>query len=310
MKKILTIVGPTASGKTAFAIELAKKINGEIISLDSRQIYQSMTIGTAQPDEEEMGGVKHHLIGCLHPSQNISSGKYSRMVKQKVYQVEKSNKIPIICGGSGLYYRAIKKGIFSESSTNAEIRKKIESQYLDNSQKLYEKLQSVDLEYSKIVHINNRQRLVRALEIYEMTGNTPSEHFRKQKYNNSDNLNLFTVFLKWNREMINDRIEKRTHFMFELGWIKEVKNLLKSQKQIGLKFPPINSIGYKHVQSYLNDDITKDEMIYKIIISTRQLARSQEKWFKKECIDLYIEMDRIKIAESSKILCCILESLV
>ena len=310
MKKILTIVGPTASGKTAFAIELAKKINGEIISLDSRQIYQSMTIGTAQPDEEEMGGVKHHLIGCLHPSQNISSGKYSRMVKQKVYQVEKSNKIPIICGGSGLYYRAIKKGIFSESSTNAEIRKKIESQYLDNSQILYEKLQSVDLEYSKIVHINNRQRLVRALEIYEMTGNTPSEHFRKQKYNNSDNLNLFTVFLKWNREMINDRIEKRTHFMFELGWIKEVKNLLKSQKQIGLKFPPINSIGYKHVQSYLNDDITKDEMIYKIIISTRQLARSQEKWFKKECIDLYIEMDRIKIAESSKILCCILESLV
>ena len=310
MKKILTIVGPTASGKTAFAIELAKKINGEIISLDSRQIYQSMTIGTAQPDEEEMGGVKHHLIGCLHPSQNISSGKYSRMVKKKVYQIEKSNKIPIICGGSGLYYRAIKKGIFSESSTNAEIRKKIESQYLDNSQKLYEKLQSVDLEYSKIVHINNRQRLVRALEIYEMTGNTPSEHFRKQKYNNSDNLNLFTVFLKWNREMINDRIEKRTHFMFELGWIKEVKNLLKSQKQIGLKFPPINSIGYKHVQSYLNDDITKDEMIYKIIISTRQLARSQEKWFKKECIDLYIEMDRIKIAESSKILCCILESLV
>lgn len=310
MKKILTIVGPTASGKTAFAIELAKKINGEIISLDSRQIYQSMTIGTAQPDEEEMGGVKHHLIGCLHPSQNISSGKYSRMVKKKVYQIEKSNKIPIICGGSGLYYRAIKKGIFSESSTNAEIRKKIESQYLDNSQILYEKLQSVDLEYSKIVHINNRQRLVRALEIYEMTGNTPSEHFRKQKYNNSDNLNLFTVFLKWNREMINDRIEKRTHFMFELGWIKEVKNLLKSQKQIGLKFPPINSIGYKHVQSYLNDDITKDEMIYKIIISTRQLARSQEKWFKKECIDLYIEMDRIKIAESSKILCCILESLV
>ena len=310
MKKILTIVGPTASGKTSFAIELAKKINGEIISLDSRQIYQHMTIGTAQPNKKEMDGVKHHLIGCLHPSKNISSGKYSRMVKKKVSQVENANKTPIICGGSGLYYRAIKKGIFSESATNLEIRKKIESQYLDNPQKLYEKLQSVDSKYSKIVHINNRQRLIRALEIYELTGDTPSEHFRKQKYLNSDNLNLFTVFLKWNRAMINTRIEKRTNFMFELGWIEEAKNLLILQKEKGLKFSPINSIGYEHIQAYLNQKITKDEMIDKIVVGTRQLARRQEKWFKKESIDLYIEMDMITIAESSKILYCILKSLV
>ena len=114
-EKILTIVGPTASGKTSLAIDLAKKINGEVISLDSRQIYKGMCIGTAQPTKKERLGVKHHLIGCFPPSKNISSGKYFSMVKDKIGEIKKQNKKPIICGGSGLYYRAIQKGIFKGS---------------------------------------------------------------------------------------------------------------------------------------------------------------------------------------------------
>ena len=131
-EKILTIVGPTASGKTSLAIDLAKKINGEVISLDSRQIYKGMCIGTAQPTREERSGVKHHLIGCFQPSKYISSGKYFSMVKDKISEIKKQNKKPIICGGSGLYYRAIQKGIFKGSKSNLQIRDRLDSEYFKN----------------------------------------------------------------------------------------------------------------------------------------------------------------------------------
>ena len=125
MKKVITIVGSTASGKTTLAIEIAKRINGEIISLDSRQIFKGMAIGTAQPTKEQMGTVKHHLIDCLEPAEFISSGKYASLVKEKINDITKKNKKPIICGGSGLYYRAIQKGIFEGSFSNFKIQDSI-----------------------------------------------------------------------------------------------------------------------------------------------------------------------------------------
>ena len=219
-EKILTIVGPTASGKTSLAIDLAKKINGEVISLDSRQIYKGMCIGTAQPTKKERLGVKHHLIGCFQPSKYISSGKYFSMVKDKISEIKKQNKKPIICGGSGLYYRAIQKGIFKGSKSNLQIRDRLDSEYLKNPQILYEKLKFIDEEYSKIVHINNKQRLIRALEIFETTGKSPSDHFQFQKLNPVRTIKLYTVFLKWERNTINTRINDRTKEMFKQGWIR------------------------------------------------------------------------------------------
>ena len=304
LKKVLTIVGSTASGKTTLAIEIAKRINGEIISLDSRQVFKGMAIGTAQPTKKQMDTVKHHLIGCLEPEEFISSGKYARLVKEKINDIVRQNKNPIICGGSGLYYRAIQNGIFEGSISNLKVRKDLELQYAKNPELLFNKLKSIDKNYSKIVHINNKQRLIRALEIYECTGKSPSEHFQTQYINPAKTLRLYTIFLKWERNSLNKRIKERTKDMLLKGWIDEVENLLELQTNRQKVFSSLNSIGYKHIKSFLNNEISKKEMFEIIYIRTRQLARRQEKWFKKEPINLFVMMDSLKGEKIYKILDC------
>ena len=304
LKKVLTIVGSTASGKTTLAIEIAKRINGEIISLDSRQVFKGMAIGTAQPTKKQMDTVKHHLIGCLEPEEFISSGKYASLVKEKINDIVSQNKNPIICGGSGLYYRAIQKGFFKGSISNLKVRKNLELQYAKNPELLFNKLKSIDKKYSKIVHINNKQRLIRALEIYECTGKSPSEHFQTQYVDPAKTVELYTIFLKWERTSLNKRIKERTKDMFLEGWIDEVEDLLELQTKRQKVFSSLNSIGYKHIKSFLNNEISKKEMFEIIYIRTRQLARRQEKWFKKEPIDLFVMMDSLKSEKIYKILDC------
>ena len=301
------MVGPTASGKTSLAIDLAKRINGEIISLDSRQIYKGMSIGTAQPDKKEMENVKHHLVGCLNPSDFISSGRYADLVRKKINEIKMKNKIPILCGGAGLYYRSIQKGIFEGSISNFEIRNKLEKQYQKNPDTLFKRLKKIDKEYAEIVHINNKQRLIRAMEIYECTGKSPTENFNLQDITSTKAIKMFTIFLKWERTTLNKRIKNRTFEMFKKGWIKEVKNLLQLQIEQNKKFPPLDSIGYKHIKRFLDREITEGEMLKTIYIKTRQLARRQEKWFKKEPVDLYIMMDSLKDEKIYKILDCFLK---
>ena len=304
LKKVITIVGSTASGKTSLAIEIAKRINGEIISLDSRQVFKGMAIGTAQPTKKQMSTVKHHLIACLEPEEFISSGIYASLVKEKINDIVSQNKNPIICGGSGLYYRAIQKGIFEGSISNLKVRKKLELQYAKNPELLFNKLKSIDKKYSKIVHINNRQRLIRALEIYECTGKSPSEHFQTQYVDPAKTVELYTIFLKWERTSLNKRIKERTKDMLLKGWIDEVENLLELQTNRQKVFSSLNSIGYKHIKSFLNNEISKKEMFEIIYIRTRQLARRQEKWFKKEPINLFVMMDSLKGEKIYKILDC------
>ena len=304
LKKVLTIVGSTASGKTTLAIEIAKRINGEIISLDSRQVFKGMAIGTAQPTKKQMDTVKHHLVGCLEPEEFISSGKYASLVKEKINDIVSQNKNPIICGGSGLYYRAIQKGFFKGSISNLKVRKNLELQYAKNPELLFNKLKSIDKKYSKIVHINNKQRLIRALEIYECTGKSPSEHFQTQYVDPAKTVELYTIFLRWERTSLNKRIKERTKDMLLKGWIDEVENLLELQTNRQKVFSSLNSIGYKHIKSFLNNEISKKEMFEIIYIRTRQLARKQEKWFKKEPINLFVMMDSLRGEKIYKILDC------
>ena len=163
----LAIIGPTASGKSILAVELAKRINGEIIGLDSRQIYKNMGIGTAQPTIAEQDGIEHHLIGIKSPTEKISAGAYSKLVYNLVEDIFSRNHIPILCGGSGLYYRAITRGIFKESKTDLKIRHELENEYNKHgADDLMSQLVAVDPDYAKNVHLNNKKRLIRALEIY------------------------------------------------------------------------------------------------------------------------------------------------
>ena len=241
MDKIITIIGPTASGKTSLAIQLSKELEGEVISLDSRQIYEGMGIGTAQPTIEEMMGVKHHLIGCIHPKEPVSAGRYAELVIDKVALVQQNGKIPIICGGAGLYYRAIKTGIFSDSITDVNLRNELESSYDDDPNVLLKKLEEIDPEYASIVHINNKKRLVRALEIFGTTGKAPSINYQNQKSNPTKVLDLFTIRLDWDRKNLNKRINQRLDFMLSSGWIDEVNDLVECERKENSLFPALNT---------------------------------------------------------------------
>ena len=307
MRRIITIIGPTASGKTSLAVRLSKQLNAEVIGLDSRQIYKGMSIGTAQPTIEEMDGVKHHLIGFQDPSDPISAGEYSKLVINRVKTIQSDSKVPIICGGAGLYYRAISKGIFKGSTSDLSARNRLEESYDNDPIKLLEKLHSIDPEYAELVHLNNKKRLVRALEIFEVTGKTPSENFIDQRSNPTAELDLYTIQLKWTRNILNKRIMRRTDAMLNQGWIREVKLLLSKQKNDKVLYPAINSIGYDQIQSYLNNKITYEEMREEIIVKTRQFAKKQAQWFEKEPIDLTLEMDNLDSQNISQILYCLLK---
>ena len=302
MEKILTIIGPTASGKSSLSVELAKRLDGEIIGLDSRQIYEGMPVGTAQPTKEEMDGIPHHLFGFRNPAKPISSGEYAKMMKEKVVEIRGFGKTPIICGGAGLYYRALKTGIFEGSVSDLPTRDRLDQAYEDDPAALLARLRSIDPEYAEIVHINNKKRLMRALEIYEATGKTPSEHFRDQEKNPVETMNLFTILLNWDRKIIIERIEQRTDEMLENGWIEEVQELLIKQSESKKVYPALNSIGYRQIQSYLKNELTFDEMREDIVIRTRQFARRQVQWYKKENIELIIEMDNLNHKKIPKII--------
>ena len=302
MEKILTIIGPTASGKSSLSVELAKRLDGEIIGLDSRQIYEGMPVGTAQPTKEEMDGIPHHLFGFRNLAKPISSGEYAKMMKEKVVEIRGFGKTPIICGGAGLYYRALKTGIFEGSVSDLPTRDRLDQAYEDDPAALLARLRSIDPEYAEIVHINNKKRLMRALEIYEATGKTPSEHFRDQEKNPVETMNLFTILLNWDRKIIIERIEQRTDEMLENGWIEEVQELLIKQSVSKKVYPALNSIGYRQIQSYLKNKLTFDEMREDIVIRTRQFARRQVQWYKKENIELIIEMDNLNHKKIPKII--------
>ena len=301
MKKILTIIGPTGIGKTTLSIELAKLINGQVVGLDSRQIYKGMSIGTAQPTESEMGSVKHHLIGFREPWESISAGEYSEMVMITSKNITKSGFNPIISGGAGLYYRALTKGIFDKSATNIDVRSKLENEYDSNPITMYEKLKKIDPEYVKIVHINNKKRLVRALEIYQTTGISPSKHFENQKNKKikPEKLSLFTIYLCLERETHRKRIRSRALEMLDNGWIEETKSLVKMREENTRALPALNSIGYEQIINFLNKEINKETLLEIITNKTWQYARKQINWFKNEDIDLTINVTNLGILSAA-----------
>ena len=286
----LALLGPTASGKSTLAIEIAKKVKGEIIGLDSRQIYKGMSIGTAQLTKEEQDGIPHHLVGIISPIEPISAGAYSKLVLDKIKDIQSRNHVPIICGGSGLYYRSLIRGIFKGSKSDLDVRKKLEDEYNKlGSNFLLKRLNTIDPDYAMNVHPNNKKRLIRALEIYEVTGKSPTENYRHQLKENKIKLEVLSIYLDWERKVLNDRIRKRTKLMLKAGWVDEVKKLIKKYPNNDLQ--PLDSIGYREIISWLNSDHSLSDLEQKIYIRTRQFSVQQIKWFKKESIDLTIRMN-------------------
>ena len=289
MGKIFSIFGPTGLGKSSLAIELAKKINGEIIGVDSRQVYKGIPIGTAQPNSSQLNEVPHHLIGFKNLNEKISAGEYMKLIDKKINQILLKNKTPILCGGTGLYFKTLKEGIFEGSHTNEEIRTRLEKEYDDDKQAIFEKLQKIDSNYSKIVHINNKKRLVRALEVFETTGKTMSENFDSSSLKSRYVDDYYFIYLTMHNDLLHPRIYKRIKIMIEDGMVDEVEKIIRNKIDIS----HIDYIGFKELTSFLDKEISIDEAIERIFIRSRQYAKRQKKWFNANSFDEVFSLDDI-----------------
>ena len=280
MQKVVVICGPTASGKTALSIELAKRINGEIVSADSMQIYDEMNIGTAKPDQEEMQGIKHYLIGNIKPTKRYSVSEFKKDAISAIKEIISKEKMPIVVGGTGLYVNSLVYGIdYPEIQTNLEYRKELEKIVEEKGlQYLFEKAVEIDKEAMKNISPNDKKRILRVLEIYKETGKTKTELERESRKNGIPyDYKIFAINMP--REILYDRINRRVDIMIEKGLIDEVSSLHEKYGESLLT--SMQAIGYKEVVEFLKGNCTKEEMIEKIKMETRRYAKRQLTWFRK-----------------------------
>ena len=278
--KIIVIVGPTASGKTALSIELAKKINGEIVSCDSMQIYREMNIGSAKPTLEEMQGIKHYLIDVVNPDERFSVAEYKKQAERAIEEILQKGKNPIVVGGTGLDADSLLYGIaYKELEINESYRKMLEEFATTKVglEILYNRAKKIDEKAMEKISPNDKKRILRVLEIYYTTGKTKTEQEIESRKNPVKyDFKVFAIDME--REILYDRINKRVDIMIENGLIDEVQNLLNKYD----KFPTaMQGLGYKEVVEYLENKITKEEMVEKIKQETRRYAKRQLTWFRK-----------------------------
>ena len=276
--KVIVIGGPTASGKTKLGIELAKKINGEIVSADSMQIYKEMNIGTAKPDLEEMQGIKHYMLDFINPDESYSVADYKKDAKKAIKEIIERGKVPIVVGGTGLYIDSLIYEIeYLDIKTDMDYRKKLEERAeKEGLDKLYNEAMKVDKEATELISVNDKKRILRILEIYHQTGKTKTELDRNSRKEPEYDYKMFAIDM--DREVLYDRINRRVDIMIENGLIEEVDTIYKKYK----KFPTsMQALGYKEVVLYLENKIDKNEMIEMIKQETRRYAKRQLTWFRK-----------------------------
>lgn len=278
-KRVLAIVGPTASGKSKLAIQIAQKLNSEILSADSRQIYKELTIGTAKPTEEELIKFKHHFINHISINENYNVGKFFKEATEIISKLHNENKIPIVVGGTGLYINSLLYGIFEGPSSDNQIRQTLEKELREiGLHSLLKKLEEVDPETHKRIDKNNPRRIIRALEVYYITGK-PISLLQKEKHLKPDYKN-FLFGLNWDRKILYERINYRVDKMIKDGLIDEVKFILnKFGENINVV---LQTVGYKEVIQFLKNEITYNEMIELIKRNTRRYAKRQLTWFRKD----------------------------
>ena len=278
---LIILTGPTAVGKTDLSVQLAKKINGEIISADSMQVYKHMDIGSAKITKEEMDGVKHYLIDEFEPFDEFNVVIFKEYAKKYIEEIYKRGHVPILTGGTGFYLQAVLYDIdFTENESDNKIRKSLEKFYEENGvDALFEKLKAVDYESSLAIHKNNVKRVIRAIEFYEMTGEKISEHNEREKQKKSP-YNFCYFVLDDDRENLYKRIDKRVDIMIEKGLVDEVKKLVDmgcTKDMVSMQ-----GLGYKEIIDYLNGNCTLEEVVYIIKRDTRHFAKRQLTWFKRE----------------------------
>lgn len=272
LPKLIVILGPTASGKTETAIQLAKKFNGEIVSADSRQIYKEMNIGTAKPTKKELKGIRYHLIDIVGPKKDFNVALYKNLAVKKIKEIQKKGKVPLLVGGTGLYIKAVVDNLdFPKIIPDKKLRNKLEKKTAKELFKIYERL---DPEGSKFIDKNNKRRLIRAIEVCKLT----SEPFWQQRKKQKPIFDILEIGIKMNESELKKRIDRRTEKMFQSGLEEEIRKLHKKYGWLS----SLQTIGYQEFKEYLEGKITKKEVEKLIKLRTFQFVKRQITWFKKD----------------------------
>ncbi len=310
-QSLLVVTGPTASGKTALGIALAKEFGGEIISADSMQIYKGLDIATAKPDFKEMDSIPHHLMSIVDMNAEFSVADYVSLAKEKITEITEKGKLPILVGGTGLYINSLIDDInFENAETDGKIREKLTEEIeCCGADVLYRRLKEIDPETAELVPVQNTVRIIRALEIYELTGQKFSE-YKKNNKGRECPYNLCMIGLTYaDRQKLYERINLRVGIMVENGMLDECRAVYENE-QLGTV---CQAIGYKELIPYFNGSASLDECLDKIRQSSRRYAKRQLTWFRRDERINWINMDEInnfnkimeickKIVAKSKIL--------
>lgn len=293
-KPLLILTGPTAVGKTALSIQLAKAVGGEIVSADSMQVYRHMDIGSAKVTEEEMEGIPHYLIDVLDPQDDFNVATFQTLAHQAIDEIYSHGNIPIITGGTGFYIQALLYDIdFKENNEKNPIRKELEQLAKELGDKapgtLHEKLSHIDPEAARQIHANNIKRVIRAIEYFEQTGEKISEH-NEEMHQKESPYNFLYYVLTRDRKTLYERIDKRVDIMIANGLVKEIEKLKAMGCHRGQT--SMQGLGYKEILDYLDGSCTLDEAVYILKRDTRHFAKRQLTWFRRERDVRWLDLDR------------------
>lgn len=288
------LMGPTASGKTDLAVSLVREFPCEIISVDSALVYRGMDIGTAKPDKTILAQAPHRLIDIIDPSEAYSAADFRQDALREMAAITSAGKVPLLVGGTMLYYRSLLRGLSNLPSADEVIRRQIEQQALEQGwDAMHRRLQEIDPQSATRIHPNDPQRIQRALEVYELTGMSLSEHFQRQVPQDFNYHVMQLAVSPADRSVLHERIEQRFYKMLELGFISEVEALY-AREDLHPDLPSMRSVGYRQVLKYLMGDYTYTDMTEKGIVATRQLAKRQLTWLRSEkSVEIFDSLDKL-----------------
>ncbi|HEY1922171.1 MAG TPA: tRNA (adenosine(37)-N6)-dimethylallyltransferase MiaA [Tepidisphaeraceae bacterium] len=298
-RPLLVILGPTASGKSSLAMAIARESGAEILSVDSMQVYRGMDIGTAKPTQAERAEVRHHLLDCVGPDEAFSAAKFIEMADRTIADARARGVKMIATGGTPMYFKALFEGLFAGPSADEAVRERLR---LLGGAELHERLKRVDAAAAERIHAGDIMRLVRALEVHEITGQPISELQKQWEQDQPARHAAVWIGLKWDKDAVNRRINARVKEMIAAGWVEEVRGLLA--KYPALSKTAQEATGYAQLIEHLNGRMTLEEAVEQIKIATRQLARRQMKWFKRFRQVHWLEGERaieLNIAETLKL---------
>lgn len=275
-EKIIIIAGPTATGKTKIAVEVALVVNGEVIGADSMQIYRGLEIGTAAPTKDEMRGVPHHLIGVVEPLENFTAWDWLVSAEKLIAEIAARDKVPIVAGGTGLYIRSLLKGLFDTPFPDPDLRNRLKK--CDDVEGFYARLKEVDPVSANKIHPNDKYRIVRALEVFEQTGKPVSQ--LRSEWEAPDRYKALKILLDIPRDELYKRINERAEEMVKMGLIEEVKRI--KERGCSRESKPMQHFGYRYIWSFLEGEIPLERALELMKRDTRHYARKQLTWFKKE----------------------------